>query len=617
MQWLGLYNFWFLFIIPVILIFYLLKRKYEDREISSVLLWNKLLKDLDANRPWQKLQKNLLLILQLLIAALLITALLKPVIPTSGAIANHTVIVIDTTGSMLAKEGDFTRFETAKQKVSEVINNLVDNQSLTLVQMDQIPKVIFSKSTDKKALQTALNSLKPTPSAGNDITALSLAESIALSEKTSGIMWYGDGANYRMHLRNISLPHGISFKHEKTGNLSENISLASFITTIKENYNEGLIRIENYGIQEKEVNLSIYNYDGQIIDSKTVKVKGNDSSSIVLKDLPISNAYQAIVETDNDGLSEDNNLWSVPFAKTDTTAIMVSANGNRFLSQAVKAVKTVNLDKAEYIPDDSKNADIWFFDGIIPDKLPEGNVLIIAPDKTTDWLSYLGEHELNSKLEVVDDKHPLLKHVNFDDIYISKIRKIGESKQLKPLIKARDEPVILAGSIGGKRVVILAFELQNSDFPLHTAFPIFIQNTIEWLAPEKSLPIGNANPNEKLTIPFSTGIEKKVLITPSGKEFNIDSSGTVVTLEIPEEIGLYKIKEYYQNRESERLFSVQMSETETDIKPKLITINTDTIGKEEGLKEKVTYGYKDLAVWFILLALIVSFFEWVVYQRGY
>jgi len=177
--------------------------------------------------------------------------------------------------------------------------------------------------------------------------------------------------------------------------------------------------------------------------------------------------------------------------------------------------------------------------------------------------------------------------------------------------------VILAGSIGGKRVVILAFELQNSDFPLHTAFPIFIQNTIEWLAPEKSLPIGNANPNEKLTIPFSTGIEKKVLITPSGKEFNIDSSGTVVTLEIPEEIGLYKIKEYYQNRESERLFSVQMSETETDIKPKLITINTDTIGKEEGLKEKVTYGYKDLAVWFILLALIVSFFEWVVYQRGY
>ena len=44
-------------------------------------VWQKLLRDREANAPWQKLRRNLLLILQLLILAALVFALARPFFP--------------------------------------------------------------------------------------------------------------------------------------------------------------------------------------------------------------------------------------------------------------------------------------------------------------------------------------------------------------------------------------------------------------------------------------------------------------------------------------------------------------------------------------------------------
>ncbi|PQP86022.1 BatA domain-containing protein [Paenibacillus sp. AR247] len=68
-SWAGL---WFALSIPAILLMYLLKRKFIDTTVPSHLLWDRVLKNIEANRPWQKLQNRLLLWLQLLAAALLV-----------------------------------------------------------------------------------------------------------------------------------------------------------------------------------------------------------------------------------------------------------------------------------------------------------------------------------------------------------------------------------------------------------------------------------------------------------------------------------------------------------------------------------------------------------------
>ena len=57
---------WALAVPAVILALYLLRRRYLPQQVPSVFLWRKSVKDHAANRPFQKLMKNLLLPLQLL-----------------------------------------------------------------------------------------------------------------------------------------------------------------------------------------------------------------------------------------------------------------------------------------------------------------------------------------------------------------------------------------------------------------------------------------------------------------------------------------------------------------------------------------------------------------------
>ncbi len=63
---------------------YLLRLRREERTVSSTFLWSQLVRDVEANAPWQRLRHNWLLWLQLLIALLLAFALARPFLPTAG-----------------------------------------------------------------------------------------------------------------------------------------------------------------------------------------------------------------------------------------------------------------------------------------------------------------------------------------------------------------------------------------------------------------------------------------------------------------------------------------------------------------------------------------------------
>jgi hypothetical protein len=70
--------FWFALSLPVVVVLYLLKRKRVVKLVSSTLLWQRFLAENQANAPFQRLRKNWLLLLQLLMLALAVLARAQP-----------------------------------------------------------------------------------------------------------------------------------------------------------------------------------------------------------------------------------------------------------------------------------------------------------------------------------------------------------------------------------------------------------------------------------------------------------------------------------------------------------------------------------------------------------
>src|SRR5882757_1483901 len=97
---------------PLLLLLYFLKLRRREQAVSSTFLWKKAIQDLQVNAPFQKLRRNLLLLLQLLLLIALILALARPVANYRPGAGKQTVILIDRSASMGSKDIDgHTRLE--------------------------------------------------------------------------------------------------------------------------------------------------------------------------------------------------------------------------------------------------------------------------------------------------------------------------------------------------------------------------------------------------------------------------------------------------------------------------------------------------------------------------
>ena len=87
----------------------------QPLEVPSTYLWRRTIEDLHVNSVWQRLRRNLLLLLQLLVVALLILACLRPSWRGNQLVGSRFVFLIDTSASMSASDIKPSRLAAAKQ----------------------------------------------------------------------------------------------------------------------------------------------------------------------------------------------------------------------------------------------------------------------------------------------------------------------------------------------------------------------------------------------------------------------------------------------------------------------------------------------------------------------
>ncbi len=161
--------------VPSLIILYFLKLRRAPLEVSTTLLWKKAIQDIQANAPFQRLRRNILLLLQLLILALLVFALAQPRTERENAGGQRIVIMLDRSASMASADGDpakddWSRLDEAKKRAVELVETLKEPGVLERGQADEAMVVAFDAAaeiiqpftSDKRALADAIRSVQPT-----------------------------------------------------------------------------------------------------------------------------------------------------------------------------------------------------------------------------------------------------------------------------------------------------------------------------------------------------------------------------------------------------------------------------------------------------------------------
>jgi hypothetical protein len=181
--------------VPTLLILYFLKLRRQDVEVSTTLLWKKAIEDLQANAPFQKLRRNLLLFLQLLILAAALLAIGQPQIKGNINAGRKFVILIDRSASMQSiDEVDGkqkrTRLDAAKAQARALVDSMREPTKLKisadessdeamLIAFDSTADVRQQFTSDKSALRAAIDAIEPTDGPGLLTEAVQLAKAHA------------------------------------------------------------------------------------------------------------------------------------------------------------------------------------------------------------------------------------------------------------------------------------------------------------------------------------------------------------------------------------------------------------------------------------------------------
>lgn len=176
--------------VPALVILYFLKLRRQTKEVSSTLLWKKTIQDLQANAPFQKLRKNLLLFLQLIILGLILLGLAQPRSSTTSQGGRKLVLLIDRSASMASVDGEDTlgetsRLEKAKQDAIALVESMRapglfegegESDEAMVIAFDTNAEILVPMSSDQTALINAINSIEQTDSPSSIDEAYRLAQ---------------------------------------------------------------------------------------------------------------------------------------------------------------------------------------------------------------------------------------------------------------------------------------------------------------------------------------------------------------------------------------------------------------------------------------------------------
>lgn len=613
MTLLSPYALGFLALIPVIILFYILRAQYERVPVPSTLLWRNVVRDTEGRPTWRSPIRNILLLLQILAALLGALALSRPA--TLGQTAHNRILVLDASSSMQATDVAPTRFEEAKRAAGEVVRDAQDGDTFALLRMGTAVDVV-EKGESKARMLQALSGLQPGTGGGDVRGALQVASSIAREQPgyQSDVTIFSDGSFQELP----SIESGLHSVQVKTiGTSADNQSIVYLRvrrTADGSNRPEGFARIVNYSNQPVELPVRAL-ADGVQVDQRRPRIGPRAAFELVV---PLNaNVKLFEVALDRQDVLALDNYAQVVVPNEDVEVTLVAGNST-FMERALKALPNlkVTVVRPQQYKKDAVGA-ITLFDGYLPrqrDNLPPGSMLILNPPVNNGIFNVA---DLNQPQQIVriNPRSPLLESVDLSGVFLPKALQVTGPPGTSPVVESKDTGLVWEGLDEGRKVVVFGFDPRQPEIGQRLAFPMMLANSIAWLAPNAGSQ--TLSPGQTINLQPLRDAKDVVVRDPSGKSYvfpiNANNKGKPIPFSQTEAIGRYLL---VQRAEKGTLlqswFTVNGGdEQRSDVRPRTFQtqVQSDPIS---GLLSAV-----NLELWPYLagLGLLVLCVEWLVYAR--
>jgi Ca-activated chloride channel homolog len=507
--------------LPIIVAFYMLRLRRRDVPVGSTFLWQQLIRDVEANAPWQRLRFSWLLLIQLLIAAIVVLAAARPFSAVESDLAANVVLIVDTSASMATRTDDEDRMSLARERARQVIGRLPAGGRVTVVAAADTADVLVSETDDVDAAIEAIDGIEATQLPGDLTDAFALSSALARRDTDSTVVVVTDAAGDELPDVGVGAPVRV----ERIGETDANQAIAA-LSALRRAGGAQLdlfVAVSNPSTVEATRRLEVY-ADGALIDARELTIPAGQRSEALISTVPAGARLVEARLAGSDALITDDRAFAMVPADETTRALLVGG-GNAYLENALALLPRLELyaiDEAGYADAvaDAEEAGTPYglvvFDGVVPDEPPPVPALFIDPD-TDGPFGTVGGRVENPVIDRTNPDEPVLRFVDLSTVHIGRAREVDAADGMRAVVETTGgSPLVAVGEVAGRRIGLIGFDLGESDLPLQVAFPLLMSNLTEVLLPavEGILP-SSMRLGESISVPLDPRIER-VLVTNTG-----------------------------------------------------------------------------------------------------
>jgi Mg-chelatase subunit ChlD len=593
--------------VPLLLL-YFLKVRRRQQVVSSLLLWDSALRDREASAFFQRLQRDPLMLLQILALLALTLALARPAVTVSGYGAKKVVVVLDASASMKATDVSPSRFVRAQREALGLVGRLGEGAEVMVIEADVQPKVLVPFTRDRDQVVSGLRGAQAHDLPNRLGDAIRTARALVGPDPRAEIHVFTDGA----HPDSIKgQADDVRVRWVGVGQRGRNVAITNL--AIRRNYfgafdSQAFLSVVNFSDEAQTLSFTLH-LDSDLIAEKSLTLEPNVRRAVVL---PFSHPGGGVVRARlnvSDDLEADNVAYAVIPPPRDIAVLLVSP-GNLFLEKALRSDPQVKLEvrTPDAYQGGMQGFDVVVVDGTSPPRIGNGRFVLVNTAPPDVPIEVLGRLESPVIMDW-DRTHPIMRQIDFAKVAIEEAMRVRPVAPGKTLVEAVGGPLIYLLEERDRKAVFFGFDLFRTDFPLRVAFPLMLSKSLRWLHPagldQSSLQLATGKP---ILLPVEYGVTSASVTTPSGRVVSAQVARGLASFTETDEVGVYRVA----TARGETKVAVNIaSAEESDLAPRPVPAFV------EGARPDVPPVPVQREVWpyFVLVALLIFALEGFLYWR--